>query len=201
MIILKPTDLYAEIVWLGKVGDRATGLTSEPTERVSMTFAGIEGEAHSGLTRPACTRTKLQHAIGTEIRNTRQISIVSEEDMAELAVRMEVPEIKPEWVGANIMLRGLPSLTYLPSSSRLISETGPSLVVDMENSPCRHPGDFLEKIYPGKGRNFPRHAVGLRGVVCWVERPGALALSGHLRLHVPPQRIYSPAASRPKTAN
>ncbi|MEM6479844.1 MAG: sulfurase, partial [Pseudomonadota bacterium] len=77
MPALMPTDFYAEIVWIGRVADRARSLASEPLDRAAITFEGIEGEAHGGLTRPSCSRVKSQHKRGTPIRNVRQLSVVS----------------------------------------------------------------------------------------------------------------------------
>ena len=35
---------------------------------------GLVGEAHGGLTRPACTRVARQYPRGAEIRNVRQLT-------------------------------------------------------------------------------------------------------------------------------
>jgi len=51
----------------------------------------------------------------------------------------------------------------LPPSSRLIFSSGVSLVVDMENAPCRYPGDIIEKHHSGKRHLFAKAAQGLRG--------------------------------------
>lgn len=203
MPILTPTALAGRVVWLGRVPDRAAGLASEPVARVEAGFDGIAGEAHGGLTRPSCSRVKLQYPRGTEIRNTRQIAIVSAEELAEIAVAMGLDALEPAWLGASMVVEGLPAFTRIPPSSRLIFDGGTGLVVDMENAPCRLPAAEIERHHPGKGRNFAKHAAGRRGVTAWVERPGAIGLGERLMLHIPPQRLYEPglpARSRPASA-
>ena len=48
-----------------------------------------------------------QYAQGTEIRNTRQISIVSVEELAFIADSMGIDTLQPEWVGANLLVSGM----------------------------------------------------------------------------------------------
>ncbi|MCI4664130.1 MAG: sulfurase [Neomegalonema sp.] len=194
MPILSPTEIYGEAVFLGVNPDRRRGLETESRDRVEATYAGFEGDAHSGLTRPACSRVKLQYARGVEIKNARQVSIVSEEELAGVAADMgaEAP-LHPGWIGASLSLRGIPELTHLPPSSRLVFDGGVSLVVDMQNNPCRHAGDAIDAHWPGLGAAFPKHARDRRGVVAWVEKTGALGVGEACRLHIPPQRIYAPA--------
>ena len=79
MQALKPTGYYGRVTWMGRVVDTDTTLRSEALEEATLGFAGIEGECHGGLTRPSCSRTRLQHPKGTEIRNVRQLSILSVE--------------------------------------------------------------------------------------------------------------------------
>ena len=54
MPALIPTDTYGIITWLGRVQNRAAGVVSAPIAEVALTFAGMPGEEHGGLTRPAC---------------------------------------------------------------------------------------------------------------------------------------------------
>ena len=190
MTLLTPTELSGEIVWLGRVPADAADIQSAAVERVEVGWEGFAGEAHSGLTRPACVRVKRQYPRNTEIRNTRQISILSEEEMAEVAGRLDIPAMEPEWLGANMVLRGIPDFTLIPPSSRLIFGNGVALTVDTENSPCKYPAEMIEAAHPGHGMAFPAKARNKRGVTAWVERIGVLAVGDVCRLHVPPQRIY-----------
>ena len=195
MVVLSKTDIRGEIVYLGVVRDRDGDLRSLPVEEASVSFAGFDGESHAGLTRQSCTRVKDQYPVGTEIRNVRQISILSVEEMAETATAMGIDELKPEWVGASLVLRGIPMLTQLPPSARLIFDSGLSLVVDMENAPCQLPGREIERFHPGKGKLYKPSAANRRGVTAWVERPGMARLGSVAVLHAPPQRQYPPLLS------
>ena len=136
-------------------------------------------------------RTKRQYTEGIEIRNTRQISIISVEDMAEVAQKMGIPHIKPEWLGANILVSDIPDFTLVPPGSRLIFSGGASLVVDLENEPCKYPGNLIDEHHPGFGRLFAPAARNLRGITAWVEKQGVIGEGNTIALHIPPQRIYA----------
>jgi hypothetical protein len=192
MAILNPTDLAGRVVFLGIVPDRATSLRSQAIDRVRAGFDGFEGECHGGLTRPACSRVSQQYPRGTVIRNTRQISILSREEIAATAAAIGLDDIDPRWLGANIVFEGLPELTLLPPSSRLIFETGASLVIDMENGPCAFPAKEIDAEHPGHGARWKSAAKGRRGVTAWVEAEGEIPLNAIAVLHTPPIRLYPP---------
>jgi len=189
MAALKATNFLGDVVWLGTV-PAGQGLASVPVEVLEIGFEGPQGESHAGRTRPSCSRVLALHPKGTEIANTRQLTLLSAEELAETAFAMGVPEIAPEWVGASIVLRGLPDLTHIPPSSRLQGPDGLTLVVDMENRACVLPGHEIEKHIPGKGPRYKPAAQGRRGVTLWVERPGRLVVGDALRLFVPDQRPW-----------
>ena len=84
MPALKPTDFSGEIVFLGVVRP-GTGLAAQPMDALRLTFEGPMGEAHGGRTRESCSRVLGQHPRGTEIANTRQLSILSQEELDEPA--------------------------------------------------------------------------------------------------------------------
>lgn len=191
MPALIKTEFTGKITWLGRVPDRAAALRSEPVERVDASFAGIDGEDHGGLTRPSCSRVKTQYPKGTTIRNTRQICIVSAEEMAEVAAAIGVQAFNPEWCGAGIVIEGIPDFTHIPPSSRLQMGSGATLTVDMENQPCHLPAPVIDEDAPGHGRAFKTAAKGKRGVTAWVEREGVLQLGDTVTLHVPGQRAWA----------
>ena len=167
-------------------------LCSEPLDEVEAGWEGFAGECHDGLTRPSCSRVLKQYPTReTEIRNTRQISILSEEELTGIAPSLGIPRLAPEWVGANMVVAGLSDFTTIPPASRLIFEGGVTLTVDVENGPCRFPAEVIESHRPGRGLAFAKAARGRRGVVAWVERPGRIRLGEQARLHVPPQRLYA----------
>ena len=190
MPALKLTDFSCRITWLGRVADRDAALASTPVERLAARFDGPEGEFHGGLTRPSCSRVLHLHPRDTTIRNVRQFSILSAEDLAKIAERMEIDRLEPQWLGMTMLVEGLPDFTHLPPSSRLQGPDGVTLVIDMENRPCQLPARVIEDHLPGKGKAFKRAAEGLRGVTAWVEREGLLSLGDELRLAIPDQPVW-----------
>lgn len=194
MPALIPTDYTARVVWLGyqPVPVEKLVITSVPVQEMPLSFAGFEGEVHAGVTRPSCSRVLKQYPRNTEIRNVRQLCVVSAEEMAEVARKMGLERMDYAWVGASLVLEGIPDLTHLPPSSRLQGPDGVTLVVDMENLPCQEPAVTIDKARPGEGKGFKRAAEGKRGVTAWVEREGVLRLGDVVRLHVPAQRAWQP---------
>lgn len=191
MPALVPTDHLATITWLGRVADRDAKLSSDAVEMLDLSFAGVAGEAHSGLTRHSCSRVVAQYPRGTVIRNVRQLTILSAEELAAIAADMGLDRLAPQFVGASLVIEGIADFSHVPPSSRLQSESGATLVIDMENRPCNLPGREIEAVHPGFGKAFKAAATGRRGVTAWVEREGRLRLGERLRLHVPSQRAWA----------
>ena len=191
MPALIPTEFKGTVTWLGLVGEEREGVRSAAKPEMFASFAGAEGEIHSGLTRPSCVRVTTQYPEGTEIANVRQFTIVSAEELSAIAEKMEIDEVKPEWLGASIVVEGIPDFTHVPPSARLQNEAGTCLVIDMHNRPCIFPAKEIEKDHPGFGKRFKPAAEGRRGVTAWVEREGPLAVGDVMRLHVPDQRTWS----------
>lgn len=191
MPALLPTDLFARVTWLGRVLHRNTReIASTPMDRMELGFAGLEAEHHAGLTRPSCSRVVSQHPKGTEIRNVRQLSIVSAEELAEIAAAMGAARIDPAWLGASVVVEGLPDFSHVPPSARLQSGDGCTLVVDMQNQPCQFPAMTMKAAGLAGAERFKPAAEGRRGVTAWVERPGTLRLGDRMRLHLPGQRPW-----------
>lgn len=191
MPALKPTEYYGEVVWIGRVADRAASLRSERLSEVEMGFAGIDGESHGGLTRASCSRVRAQHPRGTEIRNLRQLSILSAEELEIIGKEIGLDAVSPDQVGASLVVRGIPDFTHIPPSSRLQAPSGMTLIIDMENRPCTLPVPVIDEDAPGKGKGFTAAAVNRRGVTASVERPGKLRIGDALRLHIPDQRPWA----------
>lgn len=193
MPALVPTDHHGTVVFLGRVETHQRDeLIARSAERLELTFAGIAGSVHEGETRPSCSRVTSQHAKGTPIRNVRQLSILSAEDLAEIAARLDLPRIDPARLGATVVLEGLPDLSHLPPSSRLQAPSGATLTIDMQNRPCQYPARSLAVEHGDRARGFKAAAEGRRGVTAWVEREGPMVLGDRLRLHIPDQRPWQP---------
>jgi hypothetical protein len=151
-------------------------LPSHQVDEVQVHWEGLEGDKHYGLTMKANSSQK-PYPKGAEVRNVRQISIVSVEELGAVAANLELPTIDPSWVGGNLLLSGVPGLTQLPSGSRLYFENGVGIVVEGENLPCVTAGGSLQGQFPGRPElttAFPKKAMGKRGLVAWVEKPGVI---------------------------
>jgi hypothetical protein len=173
--------------------DRDRGLEKIAVTEARLQFSGMEGDCHGGLTRPSDSRMLKQYKRGTTVRNSRQLSILAVEELAEVAERMGIPAVRPEWVGANMLVRGIPDLTLLPPSSRLQFPSGAMIVIDAENHPCRYPADIIAKHHPEARMGFVKAAMHKRGVVGWVEAEGMIRMGDAITIWIPPQRIYSHA--------
>ncbi len=191
MPALAPTEQYGEIIWLGTV-DPAGGLRSTQAGALTLTYAGAECEAHSGLTRASCVRVKSQWPQGTEIRNVRQLSVMSIEEIDAIAAACGLEYLDPALLGCSIVVRGISDFTHVPPSSRLQGKAGATIVVDMENRPCNLPAREIEQDHPTHGKPFKAGAKGRRGVTAWVEHEGVFRVGDILRLHVPDQRAWRP---------
>jgi MOSC domain len=191
MAALKPTDFRGRITWLGRVVDRDAALESVSLPEIYAAFSGPEGEAHGGVTRASCSRVLGQYARNTIIRNTRQFSVVSAEDLAAIAAEMGLSSLDPGLLGASMVISGIPDFSHIPPSSRLQATGGATLVVDMENRPCTLPARPIETRHPGFGKGFKPAAQGRRGITAWVEAEGLLRLGAEVRLHVPDQPVWA----------
>ena len=198
MPILKPTQYHGRITFLGRMIGKYDILRAEPCETLTATLAGIAGEAHEGVTAPSCVRMTSQYPEGTEVANTRQVSILSAEELAEIAHRMGLESLSPEFLGATIVVEGIPDFSHIPPGSRLQGTSGATLVVNLNNRPCTIPSRAIEKALPGYGKAFKGAAEGRRGIVAWVEREGTFALGDTLRLHIPDQRVWKHLAEARK---
>jgi len=151
-------------------------MPGNPVDEVQVNWEGLVGDKHYGLTMKAGSSQK-PYPKGSEVRNVRQISIVSAEELSAVAEGLQLPTIDPSWIGANMMLSGVPGLTQLPSGSRLFFENGVGIVIEGENMPCTTAGGSLQNQFPDRPELttiFPKRAIGKRGLVAWVEKPGII---------------------------
>ena len=175
------------IVRIVLVGRDPGALVSTPQPQVNVSFDGFEDDRHSGIKRRSDGRTPF-YPRGTLIRNDRQVSLVSVEELAQIAGALGLPEVRPEWLGANLLVAGIPSLTLLPSMTRLFFSSGAVLTVMDENLPCSNPGKVLQEQFPQVPRlavEFPRTALHKRGLVAVVDRPGSIQVGDEIRVQAP----------------
>jgi hypothetical protein len=167
---------------------------TRPVDGLDLTFAGIDGDFHAGVTRKSGGREPW-YPRGTEMRNERQLSIVAADELAIAAQRMGIAEIAPEWIGANLVLADIPHLSMLPAGTMMFFQNGVTLKVDGQNHPCKLAGrSIAENCYLDNPQEsallFPKHAQRLRGLVAWVEKPGRITVGEAITVRVPEQWIY-----------
>lgn len=166
------------------IGRDAHSLVTTPQEQGILTFEGLEGDKHAGITSRADAR-KPFYPRGTLIRNDRQVSLVSVEELAQVAAGLSLPELRPEWLGANLLISGIPLLTLLAPATRLFFSRGAVLVITAENLPCSNPGRVLQVQFPAVVKlasEFPRAALHKRGLVAVVELPGIIQAGDEVRV-------------------
>lgn len=201
---LAPLRDETEIVPVQKLAGRVAGTFSalsdhfetRATPQLELTFAGIVGDYHAGVTRKSGPREPWFER-GTEIRNARQITIVSPEELAVIAECMGIAEVRSEWIGANLLVEGVPRLSMLPPGTLLFFASGAALRVMAQNGPCRISGRVVAR-YAGMadteegGLAFAKVAKRYRGLVASVEKPGRITAGDEVTLRVPEQWIYRP---------
>ncbi|RUZ78057.1 MOSC domain-containing protein [Mesorhizobium sp. M7A.F.Ca.US.006.01.1.1] len=191
-----------EIIPARKLAARAAALyvapadhfQTRPVDELQFGFDGISGDFHAGPTRRSGGREPW-YPRGTEMRNERQLSIVAADELAVAAERMGLAAIKPEWIGANLVIEGVPNLSMLPAGTLLFFKGGVTIKVDAQNGPCRIAGRSIAEnagmadVEAG-ALLFPKVAKRLRGVVAWVEKPGTVMAGEEISVRVPEQWIY-----------
>jgi MOSC domain len=163
----------------------SSGFDSHSVAELALTFDGFPGDRHCGATRRSGPREPWL-ARGTWVRNDRQLSIVSAEELAILALALEIPHIDAGLIGANLLVTGLTHLSQIAPGSHLAFggiwggrrtfDGGAVLRVEAYNQPCRKPGRKLAAAFarPALEFSFVKQAAALRGLVLSVAHPGRI---------------------------
>ncbi len=191
MSVVTKLKILGRVEQLLSTVNREDGFEKLARSNLKLLLSGPEGDCHTGFTRLSDVRTLQTYKRNTVIRNVRQMTLISVEEMAEVAAELELPEMNASWLGANLVTSGIPDLTLLPPSSRLQFPSGATLVIDTENLPCRQVADVISKTYPEKGSIFVKAATHKRGLTAWVECEGDVSVGDAIKVFIPPQRIYS----------
>jgi hypothetical protein len=170
---------------------------TRPVPEIAIDLHGIPGARHYGFTRKAGPREPW-YKRGMEMRSGRQITAVSREELSAIAFAMQVETVAPEWIGANIVISGIPHFTLLPAGTRIVFAEA-TIVVEAPNAPCKIAGTAIARhLTPGAAPGgldlaFPAKAKGLRGVGASVERPGIIRAGEPVTVKVPPQTLWQSA--------
>ena len=179
-------------------------LNSQNTERrdtfgvneLALDFDGIPGNRHYGQTKGAGPREK-HYTSGSLMANNRHWSAVSEEELSAVAEIMGISDLDPGWVGANIVVEGIPGFSQLPLVSHLFFErdgkTVAVLGVYEHNGPCTWPDPYIAagaRTQPKVG--FAKAGYARRGLVGWVDLPGTIQAGDSVHVRIP-QLTLDPA--------
>lgn len=165
---------------------------STARDEIMLTYAGVVGDRHEGLTRPSNAREPW-YPRGTPMRNERQISLLSTEELAEVAAALRLDRLEGSWIGANLVVSGIPHFTRLPPRTMLMFPSGATIRIDGDNGPCRKSGKSIVAHHPGRGDvefGFVQAALGKRGLVGWVEREGVIRPGDWVKARTWRQAIY-----------
>lgn len=166
-------------------------IATRRVEAIELTLEGIPGDRHAGFVRPADVRVPWFKR-GDPIHNERQLSIVSIEELAEIAAALGIAEVEPEWLGANLAVAGLPAFSMIPRGTRLFFPSGAALAITDQNAPCRIAGAELARHQGGERLDFRFVEVSrrLRGVVATVDKAGRIAAGDAIDVRVPEQWVW-----------
>jgi hypothetical protein len=155
---------------------------------LDLDWGGAIGDRHYGETMQSNARQKYLYERGTQIRNHRQLSIVDFDELTRIAAALGIEDLAAGVIADNICTAGIPDLTSLPGLTRLVFDGGAVLVTGGENTPCTIAGQMVTDRYGPPAEAFPKAAMGLRGIVAWVDRPAPIRPDEGIRL-VPPSRM------------
>ena len=160
------------------------GVASLPCGSIEIQLEGLVGDRHIGFAKKADGRdTGVKR--GTPVRNWRQWSAVSLEDLQIIAQRLEIAELTPELLGANIAFSGMEGFTSIPRGSTIWLPDGGILSVEEENAPCIGPGKEIAKHFVEvNASQFCKAANGLRGLVGVVFQAGKITVGDMADLRV-----------------
>jgi hypothetical protein len=175
------------------ITDSRNNIPTQETSELRVDLNGFPGDRHYGIDRKSGVREINLYPKGTQIPNFRQWSAVSVEDLDKIAQNMGLDEVKPEWIGANLLFSGIENFSSLPPLTRIRNTTTPActLIVYEENNPCRFPQPFIDEgSNQTSSKGFASAAMGLRGIVGWIEQGGVLKSGDIMELWIPDHREW-----------
>lgn len=162
---------------------------SRPVDSVAFTYEGMTGDKYYGSVLLGRTHHPELSSGKVLLRNTRQVSIMSEDELEELATELGIAEVRAEWMSANLLISGIPKLSKLPVGTRFYFSGGLTLVNECQNFPCKTTARIVQEQYPNQSgieAVFIKTAFDRRGLVTWVEYPGILRVGASCEIRLPP---------------
>lgn len=177
--------ITVEVRALYVAGDNLQGVARRAME---LTLEGIVGdEKHYGFIKKADPRDWGIPDKGKPVRNWRQWSAVSVEELQQMATALGIDELDGALIGANITFAGVTALSQVAAGSTIrFSKGGVILTVDRENKPCMGSGQAIARVHPTvKPQQFPLVALHKRGLVGTIYVAGVIEV-GDVAMIYPP---------------
>lgn len=175
---------------------RSASFVTATSEILTLDHSGICGDLHSGGTRASGPREPWLPR-GSILRNDRQISALCPEELAQIATRLDIPSLPPEWIGGNLLIEGLRGFSRIAPGSRFAFggtwggkgrfDGGAVLRVEAYNKPCRRAGRAIS-VATGRASHefdFVKIASALRGLVLSVDLAGTIRVGDSIVLIAP----------------
>lgn len=160
-------------------------LETQPCQQLTCDLEGLKGDRHHGLALRSGGRQKTVYARGTSIRNNRQWTAISGEELATIQHNLGLKEtVEAAHIGFNTQIDGLGSITQLPPLTHLVFSPHSTFeakrpedvvwVVYAEVLPCEIAGSALAHRFqdPKLASAFPKASLGLRGCTGYVDKGG-----------------------------
>ena len=164
-------------------------LSKTEFDRIEVDFNGVVGDHHAGASRKAYAGDR--ELKGTILRNDRQWSAVSVEELQEISEKLDLAEpLAASTLGANLCFEGIPDFSLLPRGTRLKFPSGAALVVEEYNPPCLYmSAEVARKHTTRSGKplskgQWQKPASGRRGVVGVVDVPGEIRVGDEVLVDV-----------------
>lgn len=167
--------------------DGPTYLQSTAVDTLTCDIEGLHGDRHYGHALQSGGRQKRLYDKGTAIRNTRQWTAISSEELSAIQHNLALPQhLLPNHIGFNCLIDGLGPITQLPPLTHLVFSSAPVFtpgraddvvwVVYAEVLPCKIAGSAVAYQFqqPALAPAFPKAAMGLRGCTGYVDKGGTI---------------------------
>jgi len=166
------------------------GVRKEPCAQLEVRPDGIVGDRHSGDLKKADGRDK-GIVRGTMIRNWRQWSAISAEELEIMRQNLNLEELDGSLLGPNFILSGIRNFTQLPYGT-LLKFPHAELFVEAENDPCTQAGKAIATVHRGiSPHTFVKAAWHVRGLVGVVSKAGIIYAGDNLEIIFPDENQFT----------
>jgi hypothetical protein len=155
---------------------------------LALTLDGIEGDRHAGAMKKADSRDK-GIVRGTMIRNWRQWSAVSAEELNAIAANLNIGDLEGALLGPNLVISGIGNFTQLPPGT-LLKFPDAVLLIEAENDPCTKAGKTVATAHAEiSPHSFVKAACHLRGLVGTVQTAGMIKVGDSVEVVRPQSQL------------